>query len=246
MKKISMKKAAALLTAVALIVSAFACFGCVSASADSHFVSMYLCDLYYGKHSAHSRNVYIKTDANASSQQVYVHYETGEPSVWEDAEAEFVETLSDGSKLWKANFTSWSYKFEYAIKYVADGNTYWDNNNGSNYTTETLGSAPVTAVRAGSPSAFCSATETITANLQNYSYHKNVFVRYTNDNWNTYTDVPMSYSETLANGTENWTGVIDVIDRENLEFCICYQVNGQEYWANNFGRNYNDSYYMSH
>ena len=76
------------------------------------------------------------------------------------------------------------------------------------------------------------------------AYHKNVFVRVTNDGWKSYTDIPMSYSETNDDGTENWT--VDFSrtaeNAEDFEYCVCYQANGQTYWANNLGENY-DSYF---
>ena len=40
-------------------------------------------------------------------------------------------TLGDGSKIWRAEFTST--KTKYAIKFVADGREYWANNFGANY-----------------------------------------------------------------------------------------------------------------
>ena len=56
----------------------------------------------------------------------------------------------------------------------------------------------------------------------------------------------MSYKETLANGTENWTVDFDTeTTGEGFEYAIGYTVNGQTYWANNFGANFN-SYYCVH
>lgn len=237
-----MKKTLSIVMAIVMVASLIASFGCVNASADSHYVSMYLSDMYYYRHSFISRHIYVKTDANAANQQVVIHYENGENQPWADEEAEFVDYLSDGSKLWKADVTSSGYCTDFAVKYVADGVTYWDNNNGQNYGDYNLGSAPITVERQGYPGAFSiGSTHTITANLQNYAYEKNVFLRYTNDGWNTYTDVPMSYDSTNDNGTENWKGTLEKTTEsyEDFQFCVCYQANGQTYWANNFGQNYN-------
>jgi hypothetical protein len=54
--------------------------------------------------------------------------------------------------------------------------------------------------------------------------------------------------KTNANGTETWTADIDAhfLNRDNFEYAICYKVNGKEFWANNFGANYDFSYCIHH
>ena len=242
-----MKRALTLVMALCMIVSAFAAFGCVNASADSHFVHLYYQDTYGSKYGCTGRYIYVQTDGNAYNQQVTVHYACANAKGWFDEDAEYVTTLSDGSKIWKANVRHYDgseYAAEYAIKYVADGATYWDNNNGNNYygPETSLGTAPIKVVR---PDYYYSFGTTIYVNLQNYAYNKNVFIRYTNDNWNSYTDVPMSYDSTRDDGTEYWKGTVQVTSSDSFKYCVCYQVNGQEYWANNFGKNYS-SYFTFH
>ena len=233
-------KIVAAITAICMLVSVFAAFGCVNASADTANVSLYFAELTFSKYGMSTRDIYVKTDGNSSNQAVTVHYHYYMNS-WVDEEAELFTTLSDGSKIWEASITS--YDMQYAIKYVADGRTYWDNNHGSNYKNEPLGTAAVTVNRVNSIFSK-DRPQTVTAVLQNYAYHKNVFVRVTNDGWNSYTDIPMSYSETNADGTENWTAPVTMTAKsyKDFEFCVCYQVNGREYWANNFGENYPDNY----
>ena len=79
------------------------------------------------------------------------------------------------------------------------------------------------------------------------AYDKNVVVRYTTDNWNSYTDTAMSYVSTNSNGTEDWAANIKTYtdDFSGFEFCVYYEVNGQTYWANNFNQNYDHTYYVS-
>ena len=245
-KKISVKRILTLAMALCMIATAFTCFG-ISASAYADNVSLYLEDTYYSQSGTLRKYIYVKTDGSASEQEVTIHYYEGRYAEWTDAEAEYFTTLSDGSKLWKADI--WQYgannndSYKYCIKYVADGRTYWDNNHGSNYKNEPLGTAAVTVNRVNSIFSK-DRPQTVTAVLQNYAYHKNVFVRVTNDGWNSYTDIPMSYSETNADGTENWTAPVTMTAKsyKDFEFCVCYQVNGREYWANNFGENYPDNY----
>ncbi len=237
-KTVSIKRVVTLITALSMVIALFGAFNCIKADAATTEVSMYSSELYFSKYGISTRFIYVKTDNNAFDQQVTVHYNylDGE---WKDSEASYFTTLSDGSKIWKATISS--YNTEYAIKYVADGVTYWDNNNGQNYTNETAGTAPVAVSRGR---VFYGYDQTIRASVQNYAYDKNVVVRYTTDNWNSYTDTAMSYVSTNSNGTEDWAANIKTYtdDFSGFEFCVYYEVNGQTYWANNFNQNYDASY----
>ena len=236
------KKAVAFAIAFSMLLCILGSFSTMAASASTDNVSLYSTELYFSKYGISHRYIYVQTNDNASDQHIYIHYKYLEGQDWKDAEATYHTTLPDGSKIWKAYISS--YNTEYAIKYVADGVTYWDNNNGNNYTYEKIGIAPITANRnyASLPESY-----PISATLQNYAFDKVVKVRYTEDNWITYTDVPLSYYSTNGDGTENWTTTLslDKSKTDNFEYCIYYEVNGQTYWANNFGENY-DYYYRIH
>lgn len=239
---------AAILLTLAMIIGMFSVMGVTSASAATDKVSLYSSNITFTKYGATTYEVFIQTRDYASNQQVYVHYNYMDSLGWSNTKAEYVTTLNDGSKIWRANFSSFNTR--YAIKFVADGREYWDNNNGNDYNgTETLGTAPIVAERKGGGIAY-SNTYDVSANLQNYAYHKNVFVRYTNDNWRTYSDQALSYNSTKADGTEVWKTVLCLpygnSFGDGFQYAICYQVNGQEYWANYFGANYNASYYIHH
>ena len=89
----------------------------------------------------------------------------------------------------------------------------------------------------------------VNAVLQNYAYNKSVFVRYTTDGWKSYNDKALNYSKTNANGTETWTTDLNLANYSNasdFQYAICYRVYGTEYWANNFGKNYDGLYYIHH
>ena len=236
---------------LAILLSVFCIAGATNASAATERVSLYSSSVTFAKYGAETYEIFIKTNDNAQDQQVYVHYFYMSSLDWADAEAEYVTTLGDGSKIWKAYLTS--FDCQYAIKYVADGVTYWDNNNGANYNgTETIVAAPV-AVKRRSSLVYNLSNYQIDVVLQNYAYEKNVFVRYTTDGWNSYNDQALSYSETNADGTETWTGNIDIssiiannYNYSDFEYAVCYQVNGTEYWANYFGNNYDINYSIHH
>lgn len=236
----SMKRVISLIAALSIMLSAFCVFGGVSASAAStDKVKLYSTNLYFCKYGIYGTDVYVQTKDAAAKQQVYVHYNYLKGEAWKDSKAEYVTTLSDGSKIWKAYITS--YNTEFAIKLVANGKTYWDNNNGKNYTQEKIGSAVITANRAGYPYF---PNYQVSATLKNLAYQKNVKVRYTVNNWKTYKEISMRYNRTNFDGTETWIASIpdSVKDTSAFHYCISYTVNGKTYWANNFGKNYDASY----
>lgn len=233
---------------IAVLFSLICTVGATSANAAvNDRVSLYSSGVTFAKYGAQTYEIFVKTNDNAHDQEVYIHYYYMSGMDWEDVKAEYVATLGDGSKIWKSYLTS--YNCEYAIKYVADGQTFWDNNNGSNYNgTEVIGSAPISVKRIGKY-YYDLASYPIDVVLQNYAYEKNVFVRYTTDGWNTYTDTALGYAETNSDGTETWSGSIDIssivannYNYADFEYAVCYQVNGTEYWANYFGNNYDINY----
>jgi hypothetical protein len=240
------KRFAAILLTLAMAFGMFSMIGATSVSAATDKVSLYSLNPTFSKYGGTSFEAYIQTNDSASNQEVYVHYNYMDSMDWQDAKAEYVTTLNDGSKIWKANFSSWNTKF--AIKFVADGREYWDNNNGNDYTrNDILGVAPVTSERLGYQ--LYGNKFQINAVLQNYAYQKNVYVRYTTDGWNSYNDQALGYDKTNENGTETWTTTLNLpsnMDYSKFEYAICYQVNGTEFWADNFGANYDAYYYIHH
>lgn len=231
---------------VAMLLGMMCIAGTVSAGAAANDrVKLHSATPYFVKYGMTTYEAYIETKDNANNQKVYVHYNYMDGQPWQDREATYVTTLSDGTKLWKVQFTSFNAR--YCIKYVADGVTYWDNNNGNDYFAgNAIGSAPVISERMMYQYPYMGYT--VKALLQNYAYHKNVFVRYTTDGWNTYSDYSMFYSNSNGNGTETWTATLPIgredFGSKDFHYAICYQVNGQEYWANNFGEDYNGSYHI--
>ena len=77
----------------------------------------------------------------------------------------------------------------------------------------------------------------------NVAFRKDVSIRYTTDGWKTVCNGRANYLSTSRNGTTDtfffhiplpsiWQ------DRNKMEFAICYRVEGNDYWDNNFLRNY--------
>ena len=235
---------------IAMLMSLFCIAGTVSAGAasKSNKVQLYSASVYFSKYGGKTYEVFVQTKGNADDEEVYIHYNYLDYMGWQDAKADLYTTLSDGTKIWRSCFSSFNTK--YCIKYIADGKTYWDNNNGKDYNgTERIGAATIAADRLGYQYGGWGGYR-IDAVLKNLAYHKNVFVRYTTNNWRTHHDVAMHYSETRADGTETWTTNLDVnfdsTDRSAFHYAICYRVNGKEYWANHFGNDYDGYFHINH
>ena len=233
-----------LVLTVVMLLSVICAMGTVSAGAATDKVSLYSSSVLFSKYAIGHYGVFVQTKDNGSNQKVYIHYNYEKSYAWQDVEATYFTTLNDGSKIWKATFHSIS--GIYAIKFVSGGREYWDNNNGRDYNgSDKIGVAPVVSERLGYQ--YGASNYQINAVLQNYAYHKNVFVRYTTNGWNSYQDKALNYSQTNANGTETWTTYLNLTNMPahgNFQYAICYQVNGREYWANNFGENYDEYYYI--
>jgi len=237
MMKSTVKKTVSVITVLCILVSAFCVITGAAGAASNDRVKMYSAETYFCKYGITGTYVYVQTKDNASNQQVTVHYNYLKGQDWMDTDAEYFTTLNDGSKLWKAYINS--YNTEYAIKYVADGVTIWDNNNGKTSTTEKIGTAPITALRTNN----FYGSFTVNANLKNFAYEKDVKVRYTTDGWASFKDVPMHYVSTGADGNELWSATVnDTWNTGSFQYCISYTANGNTYWANNFGANYDATY----
>ena len=80
--------------------------------------------------------------------------------------------------------------------------------------------------------------------VANLAYHKNVYVRWTADNWASYQDQVASYAHSSDDYSHDW--FVFSIDSPLLrqeggvcvELSVAYQVDGQEFWDNNQQQNF--------
>lgn len=216
----------------------------ITSKANYSPVNMYYCDNIYYWRGSTQFTVYVQIDAgSASDRQVFIHYKTANEE-WKDEKASYLTTIDGNKEIWAATVSGFGISGEYAIKYIGNGITYWDNNNGKNYTNnDILGTANVEAIREHyqTPNYY-----NVCAAVKNIGYAKKVTVRYTQDNWASYKDVDLSYYSTPdGKDFEYWKCTLNLDENkmDDFQFCIRYEVNGQTYWDNNFGRNYNRSFY---
>lgn len=87
-----------------------------------------------------------------------------------------------------------------------------------------------------------------TVAVANLSFHKSVVARFTLDYWKTTSEVNAEYNQDVRkkqanDGYDRFNFNIKLADQANLEsktlfLCVRYNVNGQEYWDNNTGMNF--------
>lgn len=176
----------------------------------------------------------------AYSKQVSVVAKVG--GNWQEIPASYVESMPGNLELWTASASNSEDQF--AVKYTVLGNTYWDNNAGWNYTFPkafdefnaiTGRSCPVVLGQA----SISSGQLTVLAGVQDLAYTKVVGIVYTTDGWATSHTAYGSYYWTMSSGLEVWRVQVDVGTATDVLFAVFYFVSGNEYWDNNFWRNYN-------
>lgn len=177
---------------------------------------------------------------------------------WKFQPAHFVKSLPNNQEQWEVvldDFAELTGQFDFAVKYTVAGHTYWDNNNGKNYTA-----AGVLGVAMGTAKvALAAPYGSSTARYQNGILSAQIYVAsasptqtvgvvYTTDGWKTR---HTGYASWLSNGFypalqgrnpgEIWQLNLTTVfwdQTHPLEFAVWYTVNGSTYWDNNYGQNY--------
>ncbi|EFM12301.1 putative phosphatase regulatory subunit [Paenibacillus curdlanolyticus YK9] len=181
------------------------------------------------------------------TKQVKVVYTTGN-GIWQEQSASYTATLASGHEAWDFNIDApLATTFEFAIKYVVNGQTYWDNNNGSNYKVGGA-SAPdrilsKAALKLYESSYFSNRSGLYVGGkiyLKNLAPTKTVTIVYSYDNWATTQSASATYDSFVANSGnafETWNFSFSATGQP-IKFAISYTVNGVTYWDNNNGANY--------
>jgi hypothetical protein len=246
----SLKKALVLVLTAILFTTAFTVTGAqIEAKAVTNEVSMYYVDSH-DEFRNFSYDIYVNVKNLAYDKKVNIHMYFSPTSNWIDIPATYFKTLSDGTEIWKATI-GYSYSNNlinpiYAIKYEVNGTTYWDNNNGNNYTyNQAVG---VNAIKAQAKHWYEVKdlnNYSIKARVKNLAYNKVVKVRYTQDNWATASEKALIYSSSYSDiNEEEWQTalILDPNKKDQFQYYVYYQVSGQTYYDNNFGINYNVNY----
>jgi hypothetical protein len=187
----------------------------------------------------------------AYEKQVSVVYTTGNGQ-WNEVAATYAASIDNGFETW--NFSQDAVAgatFEFTIKYVFNGQTYWDNNNGINY--KIGGSANPDRILSKSTvkldEAFYWSSRGgiyFTGNIvsKNLSNADTVNVIYTLNNWATTEVASANYNDSVIysnDSLEKWGFSLAAFSGSPIQFAISYTANGVTYWDNNNGNNYSIS-----
>ncbi|WP_238918594.1 carbohydrate-binding protein [Clostridium sp. YIM B02555] len=225
-----------------------------AASNDSTVVSLLNAsyESHYGKSPEQSIWGQVLVKNLAYAKNVTIHYSHNGID-WLDTSASFYKKLSNNDEVWNFKLSEGldvGRKYIFDIRYEVNGQIYWDNNNGQNYSIEgteynsgvqIFNNGPVELYTANSIFDINGNQSILgTISLQNLAYDKNVNVLYSDDNGKTYKEVSAKYGNSYNNNSvENWTFSIDGLPRNSkIEFAIKYTVNGQTYLCNNWGSNF--------
>jgi len=175
----------------------------------------------------------------AYDKEVSIWAQTG--SGWHDIPATFAQSLPGNLELWNAPATDSEDQF--VAKYTVNGATYWDNNGGKNYifpkAFDEFAASPGADYKTVLGSAgLAGGNLTVEIGVQNLAFAKTVGIVYSTDNWATVITALAGYSFTMSSGLEIWHLMDAVGGASEVKFAIFYDVLGQEYWDNNFLRNY--------
>ena len=167
-------------------------------------------------------------------KKVTLHY-TQDGVNWSDSDASYSKADPNDSEydIWTFAILSPSSPITFTIKYEVNGQTYWDNNNGKNYSLNfsniaVLGKSVLKTIRRYPLSDY-----PYIIYLKNIDYQKIVKVRYTTDNWSSYQEVNATYSKAENANIDEWNipGSIPI----GAKFEVLYSVSGTTYTDNNFG-----------
>lgn len=230
--------------------------GTAAASASGHEVRLIDSRIFTYKYGYVEFSGSVEVENLGYAKQVSVHYSTDNVN-WYDTSASYVGPTDGAHEKWNfqistsamttdhpelKNLTS----IQFAIKYEVNGNTYWDNNGGANYTNSPYFGNGTTSVILGKPNVLLGFGYLTNDSFYGYVYVKNlnpaktVKIRYTTDNWATYTDGYATYNgpSNGYNSVEGWSFSFNVPGAAQVKYAVGYTVNGTTYWDSNYGNNY--------
>lgn len=207
----------------------------------------------------------------AFQKQVFIHLKTGSGQ-WLNVPLSYSRPANNGYEVWTGTYYNLDpatgailppFDPEFAVKYVVNGQTYWDNNGGANYHMgRNSGSLLIGSnVYEGwyRPNAYSlGGNFSGWVTVRNIAFAKNVSVVYTTNNWASTRTANATFASNFwlfapngvrsnapnpgQNGFEEWNYTLNVGSATRVQYAIRYNVvvNGvtRTYWDNNFGRNY--------
>lgn len=191
----------------------------------------------------------------AYNKQVVIHYIGSDNQTWIDANATYSRPSTRiGYEYWYFSITIPIYKYPpdklytFAIKYVVNGSTYWDNNNNQNYyrtfSRDIVKLKTAKYYTTSNPSPY-TKNHILEAEIEvkNLAYNKEVAIHHVGSDgkWKDATGTYLKPS--TRSGYEIWkvvitTPVYKYPPQDFYRFAIKYNVRNEEYWDNNNNKDY--------
>ena len=196
----------------------------------------------------------VKPVAGASieNKRVGIIYKTGGQGSEVTVNGYYFSTWGNGDEEWHvkvslSNFDQRVFTFN-AWYQDGAGSTFYDDNAGELHVVNY--GATSTVIYRDSVGTNVAVTEAgvqgkIQVSLADLDYDKQVFVRWTTDGWQTFTDTPLSYVQDTSVTYDRWEVDMNIPgDFQQLQYALVYKhgvVNGAdvyEFWDSNNGQNY--------
>ncbi|MEW7288943.1 hypothetical protein [Aquimarina sp. 2304DJ70-9] len=203
------------------------------------------------------RRFVVKVKNLAFQKEVTIHHATYNGN-WVDIPLTYQQSIGENEEIWVGEVEPDTeiYSDEFVVKYSVNGETYWDNNKGSNYSMlVNIGAnlAPEVEVMVDSYYTRLSGNY-FAINVdarRNYGASGTIEVVYSTDGWNTSQMASLSYQRYFRVGyahyiqspnqfdIDKWETSVHVDPNvTSIEYAVVYKTDGEEYWDNNYGKNY--------
>jgi hypothetical protein len=195
-----------------------------------------------------NRNYTVMVENLAYDKEIVIWGEDKD-GTWKAFPMQYTGSAGGSQEYWELHTNEGPQTF--VVRATMNGQTWWDNNGGNNYTLSAQGVTLYNDVKILADTAYASSTYmSVSVNLQNLDYNKSVYVIYTTDGWATTNVKPLTYfsyqtygygSAPSPNsaGVEHWRTSFSLdYGTSPVEYCFSYDVSGTTYWDTNNGANY--------
>jgi len=184
---------------------------------------------------------------------------SGEDDVWHTLPVKYHGTLGQHREYWqvRAKFHVSAHhalpgNIQFALRYQSQGQEYWDNNQGSNYSSlvnsgiQLTGGLPVQNIGFDSRLKLGQKFVPVTVAVTPSEHVEKVVIHWTTDDWR-HVHQSRCYAQNKTdksqhNGARLWKGRLKVDDAFRLQYSICCESRGRLLWDNNYGNNYSASH----
>ena len=192
----------------------------------------------------------------------------GEDGVWHTLPATWHSNLNHDKEYWRAETTvsfaadkSLPGNIEFALRYQTQGNEYWDNNHGLNYSSQADSGIKVVSTQPVMNIGFDTQLHDkqkfvlITAAVNESVQAETVTVRWTTDNWKNTRQTPCHFKRNYWDetshsnarnpnqyGTQIWKVLLNIDNAFKFQYTISCEGSDQVFWDNNQGNNFSLSH----